>query len=106
MKTTVLVPFEFYASYSLSIRETSHTHHWTLKLFVTGIPRNGMVIDILKLREITNPHIELLIPTLTKTKSWIKDKLNTQPAKCSVCIFSPMLHLNLRVTMLNLAELR
>jgi len=56
--TTVIVPFEFYASHSLSVRETPHTHHWTLKLFVRGIPKNGMVIDILKLREIADPLVQ------------------------------------------------
>ena len=63
MYTTVIVPFEFYASHSLSVRETPHTHHWTLKLFVKGIPKNGMVIDILKLREIADPLVQSVANT-------------------------------------------
>ena len=63
MYTTVIVPFEFYASHSLSVREKPHNHCWTLKLFVRGIPKDGMVIDILKLRQLTDPYVEKLADT-------------------------------------------
>ena len=63
LHTTITVPFEFYASHSLSVREKPHNHFWTLKLFVRGTPKNGMVIDILKLRGITDPYVEKLANT-------------------------------------------
>ena len=86
MKTTVLVPFEFYASHSLSVRETPHTHHWTLKLFVTGIPRNGMVIDILKLREITNPHIERIANTYLNENEVLDQRQAEYPTCEMLCM--------------------
>jgi 6-pyruvoyl-tetrahydropterin synthase len=79
--TTVIVPFEFYASHSLSVRETPHTHYWTLKLFVRGIPKNGMVIDILKLRQITNPYIRKLADTYLNKNS----ALTQEQAACPTC---------------------
>ena len=81
MHTTVTVPFEFYASHSLSVGEKSHNHYWTLKLFVRGIPKNGMVIDILKLRQITQPYVEKLADTyLNKNPA-----LTEEQATCPTC---------------------
>jgi hypothetical protein len=53
--TTVIVPFEFYASHSISLRANSHDRYSTLKLFARGTRKDGMVIDILKLRPLTDP---------------------------------------------------
>ena len=81
MYTTVIVPFEFYASHSLSVREKPHNHYWTLKLFVKGIPKNGMVIDILKLRQLTDPYVEKLVDT------YLNDNpaLTEEQAACPTC---------------------
>ena len=87
MKTTVLVPFEFYASHSLSVRETPHTHHWTLKLFVTGTPRNGMVIDILKLREITDPHIKHIANTYLNENEALNQEQADHPTCEMLCTY-------------------
>ena len=81
MYTTVIVPFEFYASHSLSVREKPHNHYWTLKLFVRGIPKDGMVIDILKLRQLTNPYVEKLADTYLNENS----VLTEEQAACPTC---------------------
>ena len=81
MYTTVIVPFEFYASHSLSVRETPHTHHWALKLFVKGIPKNGMVIDILKLRDIADPYVLKLANTYLNENP----ALTKEQAACPTC---------------------
>ena len=60
MYTTVIVPFEYYASHNLSLRATPHDRHSTFKLFVRGIRKDGMGIDILKLRLLTDPYVEKL----------------------------------------------
>ena len=60
MYTTVIVPFEYYASHSLSLRANPHDRHSTLKLFVRGIRKDGMGIDILTLRPLTDPYPEKL----------------------------------------------
>ena len=81
MYTTVIVPFEFYASHSLSVREKPHNHYWTLKLFVRGIPKGGMVIDILKLRQLTDPYVEELADTYLNENS----VLTEEQAACPTC---------------------
>jgi 6-pyruvoyl-tetrahydropterin synthase len=81
MRTTVIVPFEFYASHSLSVREKPHNHHWTLKLFVSGVPKNGMVIDILKLRQMTDPYVEKLADTYLNENP----ALTREQATCPTC---------------------
>jgi 6-pyruvoyl-tetrahydropterin synthase len=79
--TTVIVPFEFYASHSLSVREKPHNHYWTLKLFVRGVPKNGMVIDILKLRQITDPYVQKLADTYLNENP----VLTQEQAACPTC---------------------
>ncbi len=81
MHTTVIVPFEFYASHSLSVREKPHNHYWTLKLFVRGVPKNGMVIDILKLRQITDPYVQKLADTYLNENQ----ALTKEQAACPTC---------------------
>ena len=81
MYTTVIVPFEFYASHSLSVREKPHNHYWTLKLFVRGIPKDGMVIDILKLRELTDPYVKNLADTYLNENP----VLTEEQAACPTC---------------------
>ena len=81
MYTTVIVPFEFYASHSLSVREKPHNHYWALKLFVRGIPKNGMVIDILKLRQLTDPYVEKLADTYLNENP----VLTEEQAACPTC---------------------
>ena len=81
MYTTVIVPFEFYASHSLSVREKPHNHYWTLKLFVRGTPKNGMVIDILKLRQLTDPYVEKLADTYLNENP----ALTEEQAACPTC---------------------
>ena len=81
MYTTVIVPFEFYASHSLSVREKPHNHYWTLKLFVRGIPKDGMVIDILKLRQLTDPYVEKLADTYLNENP----VLTEEQAACPTC---------------------
>ncbi|MCZ6678487.1 MAG: 6-carboxytetrahydropterin synthase [Candidatus Poribacteria bacterium] len=81
MYTTVIVPFEFYASHSLSIREKPHNHYWALKLFVRGVPKNGMVIDILKLRALTDPYVEKLADTYLNENP----DLTEEQAACPTC---------------------
>ncbi len=81
MYTTVIVPFEFYASHSLSVREKPHNHYWTLKLFVRGTPKDGMVIDILKLRQLTDPYVENLADTYLNENS----VLTEEQAACPTC---------------------
>ena len=81
MYTTVIVPFEFYASHSLSVREKPHNHYWTLKLFVRGTPKDGMVIDILKLRQITDPYVEQLAETYLNENP----VLTAEQAACPTC---------------------
>ena len=65
----MIVPFEFYASHSLSVREKPHNHFWALKLYVRGVPKDGMVVDILKLRQITDPYVEKLADTYLNENS-------------------------------------
>ena len=81
MHITVIVPFEFYASHSLSVREKPHNHYWTLKLFVRGVPKNGMVIDILKLRQITDPYVQKLADTYLNENP----ALTKEQAACPTC---------------------
>ncbi len=81
MHTTVIVPFEFYASHSLSVREKPHNHFWALKLYVRGEPKNGMVVDILKLRQITDPYVEKLADTYLNENS----ALTAEQAACPTC---------------------
>ena len=81
MYTTVIVPFEFYASHSLSVREKPHNHYWTLKLFVRGTPKDGMVIDILKLRQLTDPYVENLADTYLNENA----VLTEEQAACPTC---------------------
>ncbi len=81
MYTTVIVPFEFYASHSLSVREKPHNHYWALKLFVRGTPKDGMVIDILKLRQLTDPYVENLADTYLNENS----VLTEEQAACPTC---------------------
>ena len=81
MYTTVIVPFEFYASHSLSVREKPHNHLWTLKLFVRGIPKDGIVIDILKLRRIADPYVEGLSDTYLNENP----ALTEEQAACPTC---------------------
>ena len=81
MYTTVIVPFEFYASHSLSVREKPHNHYWTLKLFVRGTPKDGMVIDILKLRQLTDPYVEKLADTYLNENP----VLTEEQAACPTC---------------------
>ena len=81
MYTTVIVPFEFYASHSLSVREKPHNHYWTLKLFVRGTPKDGMVIDILKLRELTDPYVEKLADTYLNENPGLTE----EQAACPTC---------------------
>ena len=81
MYTTVIVPFEFYASHSLSVREKPHNHFWTLKLYVRGIPRDGMVVDILKLRQITDPYVQKLADTYLNENP----ALTEEQASCPTC---------------------
>ena len=58
MYSTVIIPFGFYTSHSLSVREKPHNHYWALKSFVKGTPKNGIAIDIFKLRQLTDPYVE------------------------------------------------
>ena len=81
MYTTVIVPFEFYASHSLSVREKPHNHYWTLKLFVRGTPKDGMVIDILKLRQLTDPSVEQLADTYLNENP----ALTEEQSACPTC---------------------
>ena len=81
MHTTVIVPFEFYASHSLSVREKPHNHYWTLKLFVRGVPKDGMVMDILKLRQITDPYVQKLADTYLNENP----ALTQEQAACPTC---------------------
>jgi 6-pyruvoyl-tetrahydropterin synthase len=51
MKTKLILNFEFIASHSLSIREQPHNHLWRVQAVMAGEPVNGMVLNMVTVRE-------------------------------------------------------
>jgi 6-pyruvoyl-tetrahydropterin synthase len=46
----LILKFMFRASHSLGGYEKPHFHYWTLEVAITGEIRNGMIVDMAKLR--------------------------------------------------------
>jgi 6-pyruvoyl-tetrahydropterin synthase len=51
VKTKLILNFEFIASHSLSIREQPHNHRWRVQAVMAGEPINGMVLNMVTVRE-------------------------------------------------------
>ncbi len=51
MKSELIVKFQFIASHSLEGYETPHPHRWQLEVVVSGVPKNGKIIDMFKFRD-------------------------------------------------------
>ena len=93
MYTTVIVPFEYYASHSLSLRAPPHDRHSALKLFVRDTRKDSMVIDILKLRPLTDPYVEKLADAYLNENPVLAKEQAARPTSEICC---PFLHARLR----------
>ena len=51
MKTKLILNFEFIASHALSVREEAHSHLWRVQAVMVGEPVNGMVLNMVAVRE-------------------------------------------------------
>lgn len=51
MKNELILKFDFEASHSLANYEAPHPHPWKLEVVISGTPREGMIADIVVLRE-------------------------------------------------------
>lgn len=51
MKTKLILNFEFIASHALSVREEPHNHLWRVQAVMVGEPVNGMVLNMVTVRE-------------------------------------------------------
>jgi 6-pyruvoyl-tetrahydropterin synthase len=60
MRSQLILNFEFIASHSLSVREVPHSHLWRLKTVIQGEPQNGMILNMVEVRQAFRASIDPL----------------------------------------------
>ncbi len=78
LRTKLILNFEFIASHALSVRETPHNHLWRVKAIIAGEPQQGMILNMVDVRQqfkgvieqLANSHLNdnpLLSPSAAQT---------------------------------------
>ena len=51
LRTKLILNFEFIASHSLGVREVPHNHLWRIKVTIAGKPQQGMILNMVDVRQ-------------------------------------------------------
>lgn len=81
MRSQLILNFEFIAAHSLSIRETPHSHLWRIKTVIQGDVQNGMILNMVEVRQV----FRLCIDPLANTYLNDNDHLCLAAQKTPTC---------------------
>lgn len=79
LRTKLILNFEFIASHTLSVRETPHNHLWRVKAIIAGEPQQGMILNMVDVRQKFKDVIEQLANSHLNDNPKLSDSASSTP---------------------------
>ena len=86
-KYQLTIPVFFFAKHSLGVREVTHNHKWGLKVFVSKDPVDGMISNIMNIRDIIKTTVSLIDGTDLNRNNFLSELQQEYPTCENLCDF-------------------